>query len=75
MESEGSSQLGLLEHGLTLTVVDHGQLHFLEDVLVVAVDEGVLAPAGHEAAAAGEVLLAIGQANGADVGTGRNNNK
>ena len=67
MECETPAQLGPLEHGLALAVVDDGKLDFLEHVLVVSIDESVLAPAGHEAATSGEVFLAVGQADGADV--------
>ena len=56
------------EHVLALPVVQHGQVDLLEDVLVRAAGEGVLAPPGDVAPLAGKVLLVVGQAHGADVG-------
>ena len=46
-------------------------LDLLEHLLVVAAHEGVLAPAGHEAAPPVEVLEPVGQADRVDVGTAK----
>ena len=40
-------------------------------LLVVAAHEGILAPAGHEAASAVEVFKSVGQTDRVDVGTAK----
>ena len=52
-------------------VGDDGHLDLLEHVLVVAGQERVLAPTGHEAAPTVEVLESVGQADRVDVGTAK----
>lgn len=69
MKGEIASEPGALKHAFADGAGHHRHLHLLEDVLVAAVDEGVLAPSGDEATAAGEVFVRIRQANWTDVRT------
>jgi len=70
VQCELAAQASSSQHALADCVRQHGHLHLLEHVLVAALGEGVLAPAGDEASAAGKVLPVVGQADGADVRTG-----
>lgn len=71
MENKVRTEPGLPEHVLALTVVHDRHLHLLEDLLVRALGEGVLAPAGGHATLAGKLDVLVRQADGADVRVAR----
>ena len=71
MEGEPRAEPRPPEVALADAVGDDGHLDLLEDVLVVAAHEGVLAPARHEAATPVEVLEPVGQADRVDVRTAK----
>ena len=71
MEGEPRAEPRPPEVVLADAVGDDGHLDLLEDVLVVAAHEGVLAPPRHEAAPPVEVLEPVGQADRVDVRTAK----
>ena len=67
VQLERLAQFGPLQHPLAQRVGQHGHLDLLQSVLIIALDEGVLAPPGDEAPPAGEVVPAIRQTDRANV--------
>ena len=67
MEDKVWAESGLLQHGLTLSVVNDGDLNFFENLLVRSLRESILAPSSGLATLSGEVDQPVGQADWADV--------
>ena len=67
VQLESGSEFGALQHALAQGMAQDGDFDLLERVLVVALEKSVFTPTGDEASTAGEVVAAVGQADGADV--------
>lgn len=67
MKYKSWSQAGLLQHTLTLSVVQDGQLDFFQDMLVGATVEGILAPSGDMATLTGEIFQVVRKTDGANM--------